>query len=447
MRLAHKLALILATAIGVATIVSSFVFLEIEYSLVKKSESKTEQAMKSGVSGIIREAQLAGDPLILIDYLRLLGKEHREIGRARIWMNGRWRDVKGMGFGLKEQKAIILDVAAPGKSEGTLASLKAQIWLSRAVIAGKTARMRRDLLSEMEKTAGVFILVGILIAVPIGRGLSGRIRVIEAAVFKIGEGKNQIRIPLLGTDEIGRLSLGVNKMAERLDEIDRLKKDFVASVTHELRSPLGAIESHVSRILSANCVQDDDRKSLSLILANVHRLSHFVSNLLQMAKIERGKLDFMPKNLPLAPIIEDGALFFVSAAQKAGMSLEYQVDSKLPPISLDPDLITHVLANFISNALKFTRPGGKISVELVQNGAWAECSVKDTGIGIEEKDLKKIFAPFERIRNPLKATGVGLGLVISKSIIEMHKGEIGVESKPGIGSRFYFRLPLTAIVL
>lgn len=442
MKLAYKLALILSLAASVSVLLSSMVFLAIEYSLVKNSEIRTESAMKNGVAGIIREAQLADDPLILVDYLRLLGKEHKEIGRCRIWMNGKWRDVRGIGGNLKKNDAIILKVFPSAKTAGELASLKAQIWLSRSAIENKISAMRRSLFRRMEKTSGVFIFLGIIFALPIGRGLSRRIQTIENAVAKIGEGKSGIRLENLGRDEIGRLSKGVNKMAERLDEIERIKKDFVASVTHELRSPLGAIESHVSRILSGKTVGEEDRKSLSLILNNVNRLSHFVSNLLQMAKIERGKLDFTPKMAALPPIVEDGALFFASAAQKAGMKLDYKVDPQIPPLRLDPDLITHVLANFVSNALKFTRPGGTIFVSLERVGGWAECSVKDTGIGLEEKDVKRIFAPFERIRNPLKATGVGLGLAISKSIIEMHKGEIGVESKIGVGSRFYFRLPL-----
>lgn len=445
MSLANKLALALATAVTIAAIAASMVFLNIEYSLLKNSEIKTRTAMSDGISGIIREAQLAGDPLILIDYLRLLGREHKEVGRCRIWMQDHWQEVKGIGTDLKKENAIILTALPSEPMKGALSSLKVQIWLSRSIIENRIAKLRWTLFHQMERACAIFILIGIVIALPLGRGLSKRIKTIESAVARIGEGNTGVRLKPLGGDEIGRLSQGVNKMAERLEEIDRLKKDFVASVTHELRSPLGAIESYVSRMLAGGALREEDRQGLSRILNNVNRLSHFVSNLLQMAKIERGKLDFMPKDSALAPIIEDGALFFVSSARQSGINLECRVDSNIPVLRLDPDLVSHVLANFISNALKFTRSGGSIFVTLEKLDGWAECSVRDTGIGLEAKDIKRIFAPFERVRNPLKATGVGLGLAISKSIIEMHHGEIGVTSKPGEGSRFYFRLPLISM--
>ncbi len=442
MRLSDKFALILAAIVAAAVVASSAVFLNIEYSLLNRAEIQSREAMIESASGIIRESRLAKDPLILVDFLRLLGREHSEIGRCRIWMNGRWRNVQGVGTNLKREDAVVLEISSTGAPGATRDSLEAQIWLSQAAIETRMASARKALLKKMETVCVVLILLGLIISLPLGRGLSRRVKIIESAVARIGEGDAKAKIPNLGQDEIGRLSKNINAMAERLSEIDRLKKEFVASVTHELRSPLSAIESYINRMLAGQTLAEEDRQGLSRVLNNVNRLNHFVSNLLQMAKIERGKLDFIPKNVPLAPLIEDSALFFAPLAQKAGIRLDCKIERSIGEIRIDPDLISHVLANLISNALKFTRAGGSIVVCLEKRGQWAECSVQDTGIGLAEKDAKRIFAPFERIRNPLKATGVGLGLAISKSIIDMHRGEIGVASVLNQGSRFYFRLPM-----
>ena len=126
-----------------------------------------------------------------------------------------------------------------------------------------------------------------------------------------------------------------------------------------------------------------------------------------------------------------------------GVKLAKEIEEGLPRISAEPRRVLQVLTNLLSNALKFTRPGGGIKVELKRSGEGVECSVQDTGVGIPKESLGRIFKPFERVKNPLRATGVGLGLVISKAIIDMHGGRIGVESQLGHGSRFFFFLPKT----
>jgi signal transduction histidine kinase len=244
---------------------------------------------------------------------------------------------------------------------------------------------------------------------------------------------------------VARLARGLNDMTQRLRELDELKRTFVASVTHELRSPLGAIESYVKALLrDARGLSDDERRQLERVRENAARLAHFVSSLLDMAKIERGKLDFHPRLTDVAKVVEDTVLFLKSRAQEEGKALEYRGEPGLPSIGADPDLVTQVVTNLVSNAVKFTRPGGRVDVSLRRAGAFLEVSVQDTGVGIPPEALPRIFAPFERVRNPLKAGGAGLGLAISKAIVEMHKGSISARSEPGRGSTFSFTLPLQA---
>ncbi len=125
-----------------------------------------------------------------------------------------------------------------------------------------------------------------------------------------------------------------------------------------------------------------------------------------------------------------------------GLTLEAKAVPGLPVFSFDPDLIAQVLANLVSNALKFTPKGGRVSVSAAVEGREAVVRVEDTGVGVPEEARGRIFTPFERVPNKLRATGTGLGLSISKSIVDRHGGRIGVEPRAGGGSVFYFALPL-----
>jgi signal transduction histidine kinase len=237
-------------------------------------------------------------------------------------------------------------------------------------------------------------------------------------------------------------------MSAKLQELDRMKKTFIASVSHELRSPLSAIESQVRRMLAESAsLSQADKQSLERIRRNAARLEHFVASLLEMAKIERGKLEFSPRACELGPIVEDAAFFFSAKAREAGVALETDIDPGLPSFELDPDLIAQVVTNLVSNALKFTPAGGRVRVTLRRSaradgpGCWAECAVEDSGVGVPAEALGRIFSPFERVKNALHAGGAGLGLAIAKSIVEMHGGSIRAESEPGKGSRFIFEIP------
>lgn len=385
-----------------------------------------------------KEAELAKDPLMLLDYLQAIKREHEEIHHCRAFIGGHWEDV---GKARPEPEGgLLIDYTS---SKIDRASIQVEIQFAKAVISARQLKAWERLKNNMAQTSSLVALLGLLISIPLSGTMTRRIVKIQRAVSEIGQGHLGARLPPLGSDEIGRLAKDVNQMSERLDELDRLKKTFVASVTHELRSPLGAIDSYL-KVLLANPARlsPEDKSNLERIRANATRLSHFVTNLLDMAKIERGKLDFAPRISDVVQIAEDSAQFFRPNAEELGIKLECQADKSITPMKVDPDLIAHVLTNFLSNALKFTRRGGSVRVALARQNGHIEFSVSDTGVGISAQDQARIFSPFERVKNPLKATGVGLGLAISKSIVEMHGGSIGVRSEPGKGSCFYFTIPV-----
>ncbi|MDE2237909.1 MAG: HAMP domain-containing histidine kinase, partial [Elusimicrobia bacterium] len=319
-----------------------------------------------------------------------------------------------------------------------------ELGFSRRAREDRLRAIRQSLGHHAARAAGLMALCAILLAFPLSPTLTKRIRRIESALKAIGSGRREERLPALGADEIGRLAAGVNAMAEQLGELEQLKRTFVASVTHELRSPLDIMESYLDEILRrSQALSERDRADLLRVQGNARRLSHFVTNLLDYAKIERGKLDFAPRTADAAELVDNSVRFFAPKAREAGVALAAEIEPSLPLVRLDPDLYTHVLTNLLSNALKFTPAGGRIQVSLRRRANDLELAVADSGVGIKAPDLARLFLPFERISNPLRANGVGLGLAISRQIATLHRGRLGVVSEWGKGSRFSFTMPMS----
>lgn len=438
MNLRAKVMLMIVAVAGGATAACVAAFASLEYRSQLAAEQERRDSVVAQSAHMIGEAQLANDPLMLIDYARDLAKR-REVLSARVHAGGAWTDTDASNAAADPRGDIVETASLPGAP-----GVEVELHFSRSESERRLAAAYEALLADAARAGGLAAVLALLVAFPLSAALTRRVLAIEKALADIGGGELDTRLPRLGSDEIGRLGAGVNVMAERLSELERLKKTFVASVTHELRSPLGAIEGYVKSLLDRRAgLSDEERQALVRIENNARRLGHFVTNMLDMAKIERGKLDYAPRLVDVGEIVADTVSFFRPKAEEAGLALSAQVEPNLPATRADPDLVAHVLTNLISNALKFTRPGGKVTVTLARSAGGLELAVSDTGIGLKSEDAARIFRPFERVANPLRATGVGLGLAISRKIAEMHKGELGVASEPGRGSRFHLRLPCT----
>jgi len=233
-------------------------------------------------------------------------------------------------------------------------------------------------------------------------------------------------------------------------ELDRMKSSFVANVSHELRTPLVAIDKSLSLILSKSTgeISETQEQFLTLAERNLKRLSLLVNDLLDLAKLEAGKMEIRPMPESIDKVIYESVETLNTWAKTKSINIETKIESGLPQVNIDSARIIQVLNNLIGNAIKFTPNNGSIVVEikLMQKERRAiEVSVTDTGVGIAGDDLPKVFDKFyqagERVSTDINGTGIGLS--IAKEIVELHGGKIWVESGRGNGAKFIFRLPLT----
>ena len=236
------------------------------------------------------------------------------------------------------------------------------------------------------------------------------------------------------------------RFERRLKELDRLKSDFVSNVSHELRTPLTAIKGSVDNMLDGIIGPLDEKqlRYLVRIKSNADRLGRLINDLLDLSRIEAGKIDLRPTYLPVASLAREVADTLRTVAAEKLISLEVVGPGDVVQAWADRDKVTQVLINLISNAVKFTPPHGKVIVAVERNGQeWVQASVSDSGPGIPADEAAKIFDKFYQVdqANKQKTKGSGLGLAISKALVEMHGGRIWVESEAGHGSTFSFTLP------
>ena len=227
------------------------------------------------------------------------------------------------------------------------------------------------------------------------------------------------------------------------DKLNQLKSDFVATVSHELRTPMAIIREGVSQVRDGitGPVSEEQRKVLGIVVDGMDRLERLIDDLLDAAKIEEGKMALDWESINLADLAEDVCFTFEDAVKKKGLELKRDFSRDGSSVFGDRDRLIQIMTNLIANALKFTSCG-LIEVAIKSHPREIECSVTDTGSGIAEQDLPRVFEKFEHFgKTGGREKGTGLGLAISKGIAELHHGRIQVQSTAGKGSAFAFFLP------
>ena len=293
---------------------------------------------------------------------------------------------------------------------------------------------------------------------------------IETAVNAVNEGAYAYFVKPINPDEIKttianalkqqRLSLENKRLVESLQHSNRLlfeaneelkkatqaKSEFLAQMSHDLRTPLNVIIgfSELMRDEVPGKVNEEQRQCLDDILSSSKHLLDLINDVLDLSKIESGKMKLKLTNIALSDVIELLRSTVVPILAPRKQSLDVEIEEGLPQVHADKSKVREVLFNLLSNATKSTPDSGKLRVKAVRDGGWCQVSVIDNGIGIKKEDQERIFEPFYQLDNPLtrERRGTGLGLTLVKQIVERHGGQIWVDSEYGRGSRFTFTLPL-----
>ncbi len=314
-------------------------------------------------------------------------------------------------------------------------------------------RMIRE--SYLLRTGLAAFVLALLATLAVGLALffllTRRLRSLSEAVQAFRRGELDRRADVRGRDELGDLGRSFNDMAgtiatgvKELRQAERLRRELVGNISHDLRSPLTSIQAYLETVLEkdAQLEPGERRRLLSVSLRNTAGLQRLVEELFELAMLEAGQARPKLEAFQPAELAQDVVLKFRPAAERASVSLAAELPPELPLVCGDIGMIERVLSNLIDNALRYTPAGGTVRVALEREGEAVRVTVADNGRGIEPEDLPRIFDRFFRAdKSRDRATGgAGLGLAIARQIVELHGGSIEVESRPGEGTHFRFRL-------
>jgi len=293
---------------------------------------------------------------------------------------------------------------------------------------------------------GVFALfMGVVVAGLIVRSINEPLRRLTQGTRVIAKGQFWHRLPARGSDEFAELARDFNVMSERLGELDRMKKDFVSHVSHDLKAPLASIRQIMHLLLQQipGTLNEQQQSLIQLSNNSAERLASMVGNLLDVSRMEAGAMEYQMGAHDIVPVIKCAIDEFDVQAREKEIRFRLQCDQPAVFVECDRERIVQVIGNLYENALKFSPNGTEIVTRVGQsNGREILISVSDSGPGIPDDHKEKIFEKFHQVKSGKKVAGqgVGLGLAICKTIVQAHRGEIWVEDNPQGGSVFSFLL-------
>jgi signal transduction histidine kinase len=295
------------------------------------------------------------------------------------------------------------------------------------------------------------IMLALLLGYVLSRSLILPIRQMGSRLSDVATGDFSAHIDIPNRDELGALAMNINRMS---DELARLyaelvatsehKSEFLANMSHELRTPLNAIIGF-SQVLQQQMFGELNLKQLEYlddILSSSQHLLNLINEILDLAKVEAGRMELHPSVFALQPTLQKAVAMVREHAIRQGVAISARVDPSLQLIEADERRLSQILFNLLSNAVKFTPEAGRVELSARMAGDSVEVSVADTGIGISAEDAGKIFEEFYQVRPGIPHEGTGLGLALTKRLVELHGGEITLVTAPGAGSTFTFTLPI-----
>jgi signal transduction histidine kinase len=250
------------------------------------------------------------------------------------------------------------------------------------------------------------------------------------------------RVVTTSRDEVGQLAVAFNRMSSELESLERVRRDLVANVSHELKTPISALRAHLENLLDG--VEQANPETLEVMLAQSERLGRLVDQLLELSRLESGDLPLHREQVRLRPLVSRVLSEIEVTRADRDVELEQEVSEDLPPVFADAERVHQVLFNLLDNAVRFTPSGGQVRVTASRHNGTIDVAVQDTGPGIAPEHLPRVFERFYRVDTARSRDegGTGIGLAIARSVVEAHGGRIWAESEPGNGSTFTFELPV-----
>jgi signal transduction histidine kinase len=316
-------------------------------------------------------------------------------------------------------------------------------------LAGKRTN-QAERLAEQAATftitsSAIGIVVAVVLWLTLVRALGRPLKDLVAGTEKIARGEFDELIPVRADDELGKLAQSFNQMADALGDLEKMKADFLSAASHGLRTPLACAKGHISSMISERHAPlgAETRKTLGRIEGEIDRVSRFVDQLLDLGRLRSGRLTLSMRDLPAAAFFKNIGRSFDGLADEKGIRYKVDVMERLPArFTADPDRLGEALTNLLDNAFKYTPSGGSVGLLVTRDEEWVLVKVSDSGPGIPADEAARIFERYYR-GGAVSADGAGLGLAITRGIVERHGGSIWLEGA-GPGAEFAFKVPLKA---
>ncbi len=350
--------------------------------------------------------------------------------------NGEYTSLTGSGGMFENMKALYaLSVnSSEGKPCGTVYVCSKSIMLTELW----------EVIVRMLTGAVLWVLLAALIAVYfISERVIAPLREISTAAKKFASGKFDVRVPVRGSDEVAELALAFNNMAESLDNYDNMRNTFMSNVSHDLRSPMTSISGFIDGILDGVIPPDQHKYYLQIVSDEIKRLSRLVSSLLDLSRIQAGERKFTKTEFDVCEMARQILISFEQKIDAKNLQVEFELQEDRMLAYADRDAIHQVLYNLCDNAVKFSREKGVLRIAIKRiKGKKLLCEVYNEGQGISTQDINYVFERFYKSDKSrgLNKNGAGLGLFISKTIMDAHDEKLWVESEYGKNCCFRFTL-------
>lgn len=296
---------------------------------------------------------------------------------------------------------------------------------------------------RIQETLGTYMIgvtllcVGILLLLILTgtyfvRSIVNPLKQMGATTRKIAKGDFSARITSNSRDEIGDLCESINEMADELSNTENLKNEFISSVSHELRTPLTAIKGWAETMSMGGTDEETIQRGVHVIMNETDRLSEMVEELLDFSRMSSGKFSLQLADMDVLAELGDAVLVYTERAKRDNIHIIYQEPEMLPFIYGDKNRIRQVFINVIDNAIKYSNPGGTITVSAEEIGGMILVTVTDNGVGISEADLPHVKTKFFKANHTRR--GSGIGLAVADEIVRMHGGSLDITSELGVGT-------------